>query len=189
MVGCRNIVARLPVKVTDGISHSDGGVSEQKTYPRPQAKRWYQSFRWWGVGTDVIKEVIRYAMVSVIPMVGCRNTCFGMSGRRRDGISHSDGGVSEQNTCHQTNALGWYQSFRWWGVGTNHCRNAERHSMVSVIPMVGCRNITGCLSSASDDGISHSDGGVSELIQRADKASRRWYQSFRWWGVGTTGGS
>ncbi len=79
-------------------------------------------------------------MVSVIPMVGCRNNERTSYDAREDGISHSDGGVSEQFLTPVVLRLGWYQSFRWWGVGTLVTVATPAVTMVSVIPMVGCRN-------------------------------------------------
>ena len=36
----------------DFIRHSDGGVSEQAIRAPWRARRLYQAFRWWGIGTD-----------------------------------------------------------------------------------------------------------------------------------------
>ncbi len=143
MVGCRNRYFAGAGSSKDGISHSDGGVSELITVPHTQPTGWYQSFRWWGVGTQDGVWVQPNQMVSVIPMVGCRNDQDVTDKWSLDGISHSDGGVSEQRFASWSCKVGWYQSFRWWGVGTNDIVLSPFAGMVSVIPMVGCRNTLG----------------------------------------------
>ena len=56
---------------------------------------------------------------------------------------------------------------------------------LSGIPMVGYRNCSMVRSFAALDFIRHSDGGVSELEEHAGIATKRLYQAFRWWGIGT----
>ena len=38
------------------IRHSDGGVSEHESLGRRIVRRFYQAFRWWGVGTLILSS-------------------------------------------------------------------------------------------------------------------------------------
>ncbi len=51
--------------------------------------------------------------------------------------------------------------------------------------MVGYRNENPHLSHFYFEFIRRSDGGVSERSDGRSDASRRVYQAFRWWGIGT----
>ena len=56
---------------------------------------------------------------------------------------------------------------------------------LSGIPMVGYRNGADNHRRANREFIRHSDGGVSERAALLNGKSRRVYQAFRWWGIGT----
>ena len=56
---------------------------------------------------------------------------------------------------------------------------------LSGIPMVGYRNRETLVIMRLEDFIRHSDGGVSERGDVATARSKRLYQAFRWWGIGT----
>ena len=140
MVGYRNDAAGLPVGAGEVISHSDGGVSEQAGDGGLQPGGGYQSFRWWGIGTEREAIIAASMRLSVIPMVGYRNLGIEAVRWACEVISHSDGGVSEH-----------WRGSRW-----------PLPRRLSVIPMVGYRNIATHMDQITLEVISHSDGGVSE---------------------------
>src|SRR5258706_8417764 len=96
MVGYRNESLGVTFIDLDGIRHSDGGVSELIGMPIAALMRWYQAFRWWGIGTPADSGDANSAMVSGIPMVGYRNRRETRVPASCDGIRHSDGGGSER---------------------------------------------------------------------------------------------
>ena len=73
MVGYRNVLGRSLSWWQDFIRHSDGGVSERGISAGRKARRLYQAFRWWGIGTDVRASAPQDMTLSGIPMVGYRN--------------------------------------------------------------------------------------------------------------------
>jgi len=79
-----------------------------------------------------------------------------------------------------------YQTFRWWGVGTPLSTASCTLLSVSNVPMVGCRNENVGMQQAQPECIKRSDGGVSERAGEPSSSRRRVYQTFRWWGVGTS---
>ncbi len=95
-------------------------------------------------------------------MVGYRNGETGGILREREVIRHSDGGVSELHAAGHGAAVGGYQAFRWWGIGTAGEPRQLRSRRLSGIPMVGYRNMLDAGTVLLIEVIRHSDGGVSE---------------------------
>ena len=167
MVGYRNRDGLRHERGCDFIRHSDGGVSEQ-SYARANPRSGlYQAFRWWGIGTSGARTSSTPRTLSGIPMVGYRNVSIVLPRAAIDFIRHSDGGVSELGALSGRLAVGLYQAFRWWGIGTIYWGGAD--------PIL--------------DFIRHSDGGVSERAIGYSHPEDGLYQAFRWWGIGTRIGS
>ena len=77
--------------------------------------------------------------------------------------------------------------FRWWGVGTGRAAATAGLRSLSSVPVVGCRNMHRVRVITAQESIKCSGGGVSEPCSALFDATRRVYQVFRWWGVGTRG--
>src|SRR5882724_5175327 len=103
-----------------------------------------------------------HQILSGIPMVGCRNQTRFRVFQKFDFIRHSDGGVSELSNRAAT-PTGYF----------------IRHSDGGVSEL--CVGYLPCYSHF----IRHSDGGVSEPNPLSSVSKVRFYQAFRWWGVGT----
>src|SRR5258706_467189 len=63
----------------DGIKEIEGGVREPQEEGKEKRLRWYQAFRWWGIGTSGRTGRGGRPMVSGIPMVGYRNEKLGVT--------------------------------------------------------------------------------------------------------------
>ena len=95
MVGCRNGDGGIHTIPCDLIERSDGGVSERHASHNLAQLGSYRAFRWWGVGTKILIDLSRRAILSSVPMVGCRNLFPAANSYGVDLIERSDGGVSE----------------------------------------------------------------------------------------------
>ena len=99
VVGCRNSAAGIPPMVLESIKRSGGGVSEPICATSLPARRVYQAFRWWGVGTRKCHALRPLLSLSSVPVVGCRNEDADRRDRRAESIKRSGGGVSERRPC------------------------------------------------------------------------------------------
>ena len=140
MVGNRNEPDRPGHRPLDAIELSDGGESEPRRAESACCPRCYRTFRWWGIGTERLKEADPEGMLSNFPMVGNRNTRPATTLPPTDAIELSDGGESEPGGCHDDSPVRCYRTFRWWGIGTPHLAHALILQMLSNFPMVGNRN-------------------------------------------------
>ena len=162
VVGCRNSAAGIPPMVLESIKRSGGGVSEPICATSLPARRVYQAFRWWGVGTKTLIVEIDAPSLSSVPVVGCRNEGHAGHAGQVESIKRSGGGVSEPSSRRTSCRAGVYQAFRWWGVGTGNCMAVATRTSLSSVPVVGCRNKSAKLATLLNESIKRSGGGVSE---------------------------